>query len=342
MAHKREAAYKERQQPGLVSALVGDGRSLLSFSGLVLVLSGGFALFLAATGQFLPHDAQFLGMTADALCRFYDCRIFRFMIHDRVAFGGALIAIGVLYLWLVHFPLRRGESWAWWLLALSGILGFGSFLSYLGYGYLDTWHGVATLLLLPFFIGGLWRTRITLAISDSPLALLQPHAPLSGGNRYGRGRLLLLLTAMGMVGAGATILVVGMSSVFVPQDLTYMDLNRADLQAINPRLIPLIAHDRAGFGGGILTIGVTVLFAMWCARPSRSLWQALLIAGVSGFSGAIGIHFVVGYLDFVHLAPAVLGLFFFLLGLALTFERMMEPAPEAGEDFAGDAGMVNG
>ena len=146
---------------------------------------------------------------------------------------------------------------------------------------------------------------------------------MSWGSRYEVGRLLLLLTGIGMVAAGGTILVVGMTSVFVPQDLTFMELRPADLDAINERLIPLIAHDRAGFGGGILTTGVTVVFAMWCARPSRSLWQALLIAGVSGFSGAIGIHFVVGYIDYTHLAPAALGLFIFLFGLALTYDGMM-------------------
>lgn len=27
------------------------------------------------------------------------------------------------------------------------------------YGYLDTWHGLSALLLLPLFVGGLWRRR---------------------------------------------------------------------------------------------------------------------------------------------------------------------------------------
>jgi len=42
------SAYRDER--GLLQALVGDGRSLLIFTGLTLVLSGGFALFLAATG----------------------------------------------------------------------------------------------------------------------------------------------------------------------------------------------------------------------------------------------------------------------------------------------------
>lgn len=35
----------------------------------------------------------------------------------------------------------------------------GSFLACLGYGYLDTWHGAATLVLLPCFVLGLVRPR---------------------------------------------------------------------------------------------------------------------------------------------------------------------------------------
>jgi len=45
-----------------------------------LGFSGGLALFLAAARQFLPHDVQYLGMTADALCRVGSCRIVDFTV----------------------------------------------------------------------------------------------------------------------------------------------------------------------------------------------------------------------------------------------------------------------
>src|SRR5262249_7801381 len=146
-----------RDDRSFLGALIGDGRPLLLFTGLCLVLSGAFALFLSITGHFLPHDVQFLGMAAEELCAINECRIVHFMLHDRVSFGGAIFAVGVLYLWLAEFPLKHREAWAWWVFALSGLLGFGSFLAYLGYGYLDAWHGVATLALLPCFLLGLAR-----------------------------------------------------------------------------------------------------------------------------------------------------------------------------------------
>jgi len=46
-----------------------------------------------------------LGMSADQLCNMQGCRILHFMVHDRVSFGGALVAIGVVYLWLVAGPI---------------------------------------------------------------------------------------------------------------------------------------------------------------------------------------------------------------------------------------------
>ena len=140
----QEATDESRHDDkSLLAALVGDGRPLLIFIGLSLVLSGCFALFLSVNQQFLPHDVKFLGITAEQLCSINNCRVVHFMFHDRVAFGGALISIGALYMWLAEFPLRLGQAWAWWLFIVSGVSGFGSFLAYLGYGYLDTWHGVA-------------------------------------------------------------------------------------------------------------------------------------------------------------------------------------------------------
>jgi hypothetical protein len=293
---------------------------------LGLLLSGLFALFLAATGHFLPHDERFLGMTAEQLCSLQGCRIVHFMVHDRLAFGGALTAIGLVYLWLIEFPLKQGRAWAWWLLLCSGTVGFASFLAYLGYGYLDTWHGLATLGLLPCFVLGLVRSRATLAEPAGFRSLLAPAVQVPWRSAYGVGRTCLLLTAIGMVGGGLTILTVGMTCVFVPQDIAYLGLTAEEMHALNPRLVPLIAHDRAGFGGAVCCAGLLLFFAAWCGRPSRSLWQVLALAGVSGFGAAIGAHPAIGYTDPVHLAPAVCGAGLFVAGLALTYRPMMSGA----------------
>ncbi len=314
---------------GFPAALIGDGRPLLLFTGLCLVLCGLFALFLSATGHFLPHDVQYLGMSPEALCEVNECRIVHFMFHDRVSFGGAIMAVGILYLWLAEFPLRQGQGWAWWLFLVSGVVGFSSFLAYLGYGYLDTWHGIATLGLLPAYAGGLARSFFVLPKRESIATLLRSQTPFSWSWPFGVGRICLLATSLGLIAGGATIMTVGMTCVFVPQDLQFMGLASADLQAINPHLVPLIAHDRAGFGGGVCTCGLVMFFCIWCGRPSRNLWQALFLASLAGSATAIGIHPLIGYIDFFHLAPALLGALVFAVGLALTFRRMVR-----GESYA--------
>jgi hypothetical protein len=111
------------------------------------------------------------------------------------------------------------------------MIGFGSFLAYLGYGYLDTWHGVATLGLLPCFVLGLVRTFFLLPPPNGPQSLFRPAVRMSMATRFGVGRVCLLAAALGMVGGGATIMAVGMTSVFVPQDLAYMNLSAGDLVA---------------------------------------------------------------------------------------------------------------
>ena len=81
----------DNRDVGLVEGIISDGRALLSVTGLLLLLSGVFAIFQSLTGHFLPHDVAYLGMTSEDLCQVNECRIVHFMFHDRVSFGGSLI-----------------------------------------------------------------------------------------------------------------------------------------------------------------------------------------------------------------------------------------------------------
>jgi hypothetical protein len=319
--------------PALFTLLAGDGRPLLSLTGMALLVSGLFAIFLAARREFLPHDLAFLGLDARQLCHYADCRIVGFMFHDRVSFGGTLLSIGVIYVWLAADPLQAGARWAWRAFALSGGAGFLSFLTYLGYGYLDTWHGVATLALLPCFLWGLaLSARATRTSAASPdtrgpsaeadtetdaAATSAPRPWRAESPRVRVGRWCLLATALGLILAGSTILILGMTVVFVPTDLAFMRVDRDALHAISPRLIPLIAHDRAGFGGGLLSSGLLIAVCAWHAESTRAFRQAMTLSGLAGFGCAIGVHFVEGYTDAGHLAPAVAGAGLFAMGTIL-------------------------
>ena len=60
----------------------------------------------------------------------------------------------------------------------------------------------------------------------------------------------------------------------------------------------------------------------WFARPSRSFHQAIVLAGVSGFGCAIGVHFVEGYTNPVHLAPAFAGAGMFAVSVICLITRV--------------------
>ncbi len=305
---------------GLVERWVGDGRPLLAACAGALIFSGGFAIFLALTGDFLPQDVHFLGMTADELCTI-ECRIVEFMVHDRASFGGAMAGIGIVYLWLVTFPLSLGERWAWWTLAISAGLGFASFLSYLGYGYLDSWHGLGTMLMLPVFIWGLARSRRCITKSE-PLRDVVRRLVSMPRDRLALGWFVIVAGAGGSFLAGVVILGIGITNVFVPEDIHFIGMGRAELEVISPRLIPLIAHDRAGFGGAVAVISLTSLLCLVIARPSRSLFQVIGLAGAVSLGSAFAIHFAVGYQDLWHLTPPFLAAASLVIGELLAYPAL--------------------
>jgi hypothetical protein len=301
-----------RDDRGLFDVILADGRSLIALTGISLALSGLFAILQSVSGQLLPQDSHAIGMDSSALMHAGNRHLLGFMFHDRVAYGGTLLAIGIGYLWLVAFPLKVRQPWAWWALVFSGGIGFLAFLTYLGQGYLDSWHGVATLFLFPVFVAGVWRSR------PRQLSLRLIWSQLRGDGRAAKwGRVVLGACAVGIIMAGLTIAIFGMTTVFVPSDLRFIGLNPAALSHISPRLIPVISHDRAGFGGGLCSMGCLLLFIARCADLNRSLVEIVAVMGFAGFGTAIGVHFVVGYVDFIHLLPAFVGFCIFLLATAL-------------------------
>ena len=70
-----------------------------------------------------------------------------------------------------------------------------------------------------------------------------------------------------------------------------------------------------------------MLGCVWRGRPSRALWEALLLAGVAGFGAALWIHGLIGYVDLTHIGPAILGALVFLAGIVLSRNSMLSGKP---------------
>ncbi len=206
---------------------------------------------------------------------------------------------------------------------LSGAIGFSSFLGYLAYGYLDSWHGWGILLMLVPFVAGLALTKRR--VGRLRLRSIRWRPPSVRHTRFDLGWNILLAGAIGTAVGGLTILWVGITTTFVPEDLAFMGTSSVKLREVSDRLVPLIAHDRVGFGGGVTTMGITTAMCLWFARPSRHLFQAVLLAGSIALSAAIGTHFFIGYTDIGHLLPALAAAVSLGIGLAMVAAGVPRP-----------------
>ena len=107
----------------------------LSAAGLLTVASGVALVFLYDTQAFSgARDGVNTAFWPEAVA---DSQLRRYQHWIHAVLGAALAGWGIVIAAVAHWPLRRGESWAWWTLA-------GSVLTWLA---LDTsasaWFGVA-------------------------------------------------------------------------------------------------------------------------------------------------------------------------------------------------------
>ncbi|WP_134685888.1 dihydroorotate dehydrogenase [Brevibacillus migulae] len=322
-------AFYQAQDAAILPHSQKENRSIPSWVwaailGAGMIISGIIAWLVAATSVVLPYDLSFLRMDATELDALNPL-LLPFMSHDRISLAGTMISIGVIYLQFAIFPLRRGIAWARHIYIASNTVGFVSFFLFIGYGYFDWLHAFLALLLFPFFL---------LSLRGLHSVAGQPSLPpnLVNDSQWKRGlwgQLCFVIIGCGLLGAGLIISLIGVTHVFVPSDLAFLGAHAHQLHGENERLIPLIAHDRAGFGGALVSDGIAVLLlSLWGFRQGeRWIWWTLLTAGFPGFLAGIGVHVSVGYLDFWHLFPAYVAFLLFLVGLWLCYPYLCKQAP---------------
>ena len=234
--------------------------------GLGMLTGGLLAVAIAATQVVLAYDETFVGLS-HAQLEAVNPRLLPFMAHDRISLAGTMLTIGILYTSLAAIGLRRGLHWAQHAVQLSAIAGFGSFFLFLGFGYFDPFHAFVTVVLFQFLLL-MFHSRL------APPAPIPPPG-LHNDRRWWLGlwgQLLHVAQASAFLAAGTTIAVVGVTEVFVPEDLEFMQTTAEALRSASPRLVPLIAHDRASFGGMIVASGLCFLgVALWGFRRGAPL-----------------------------------------------------------------------
>ncbi|MFS1512095.1 dihydroorotate dehydrogenase [Chengkuizengella sp. SCS-71B] len=287
---------------------------------LGIFIGGIIALYLGLTQVILSYDEKFLGMSKEQLTLFFSKRLIFFMAHDRITLSGTMISSSILYGGLSFYLIKNGVHWARKAVVIAGVIGFLCFFLFVGYGYFDKLHALLWVILLSFFILGLKdKNKINKIDACSNLTNSQAW------RKSLWGQLLFISLSIAFIIAGISISIIGITSVFVKEDLQYLCLPPTLLNQVNENIIPLIAHDRAGFGGALLTEGTLLLMiSLWGFKEgARWLWMMLLLAGIPGFTLAIGTHFMIGYVDIVHLAPAFVAFFMYIFGLILTYSYLM-------------------
>lgn len=295
----------------------------MSLLGMGMMIGGVLAWLIASTSVLLPYDETFLGVSRSVINRF-NGHIIHFMSHDRITLAGTMISIGIFYYQLACHGLRSGLHWARTAVVTSCAVGFSSFFLYLGYGYFDPLHAAAAAVLLPMLL-------LTLrGLKDHPSRKKPGVLNDSVWLRAQWGQCCFVVLGFGLAIGGLTISFVGITTVFVPSDLAYLGLTVQQLSAWNDHIIPLIAHDRAGFGGALFSLSVAITAsALWGVNQGESwLWWTFLWGGLPGFAAGLLIHVHIGYMDFIHLLPVYIAVLLYVVGLYLMYPFLVGRAGE--------------
>jgi hypothetical protein len=282
--------------------------------GIAMLCAGVGAAIIAVGPVLLGYDKEFLGTDTAGLVAINQ-RLVLFLQHDRVTMAGCMAAIGCNDIGFA-LAMKRGWRWARAGFASAGACGFPTFLLFLGYKFFDPLHFAVAIGFFPLYLFGIFRPSVP------PTWHTNLVVNEAARRRATFGQLLVIMVAFGVVVSGLIIMVVGLRNVLIPSDLVYLDAGQGFFRTqLDGRLLRFIAHDRAGFGGALFSLGVGVLtLAMWGWREGeRSTWWSLLASSTLGFGAALVIHFNVGYTDALHLLPAYLGVA--LIGTALLLSR---------------------
>lgn len=298
--------------------------------GIGLFAGGALAFLIATTRIVLPYDEAHSGLTREDLLAI-NPRLLDFMQHDRVTLAGTMLGLGIIYIVLSWYGNRGGHHWAYKAIVTSAFVGFFSFFLFLGFGYFDPFHAFVTAIMFQF---------VALAMhSDLPAIKNRPLPELTNDDDWQRsqwGQLVMVVHGLILIVAGVVICGFGVTTVFIEDDLEFMQADYNEICTSNPMLLPLVAHDRATFGGMTLSTGLAVLMSgLWgFRRGNRWLWWSLMTGGSLCYLMTLGIHWKVGYVSVRHLIPVYLGLALLWTSGCLSYKHLCTveyKAPDASQ-----------
>lgn len=130
----------------------------LSGIGILAVVMGASFVVLRPIIVLLPEDQRFTGLTPDQL-KTLNAQLFVWIGLVFRSWGAFAMGLGILMIAVASTAYRQGERWAWWALAVAGLLTFGIFLAVNVILGSDFKYPIA--LLLTAYLWALWHGRHT-------------------------------------------------------------------------------------------------------------------------------------------------------------------------------------
>ena len=283
--------------------------------GVAMICGGVGAAVITYGPVLLGYDEEFLGVSVEEL-RAMNGQLVPFIQHDRVTMAGSMMAIGFNDIGFA-FAMRRGWRWARAGFALAGAVGFPTFFLFLGYRFFDPLHFAVATGFFPLYLMGVFGRRA----EETWKVPIDVDRNVRHRALY--GQILMIALAVGIFVGGLVIMIIGLRDVLIPSDRAFLGDTQTNLAAaLDGRLLRFIAHDRAGFGGTLASLGVGLLAtSAWGWRSGeKTTWWLLAAASTTGFGSALYVHITVGYTDLLHLSPVYLGVAWVIVALYLSKE----------------------
>ena len=124
--------------------------------GILAVLMGVSFVVLRPIIVLLPEDQRFTGLTPDQL-KALNAQLFIWIGFVFRSWGAFAIGLGIMVTAVASTAYRQGDRWAWWALAVAGLVTFGIFLTVNLMLGSDFKYPIA--LLLTAYLWALWQGR---------------------------------------------------------------------------------------------------------------------------------------------------------------------------------------
>ncbi|HYI09527.1 MAG TPA: hypothetical protein VEK57_10725 [Thermoanaerobaculia bacterium] len=149
-----------------------------------------------------------------------------------------------------------------------------------------------------------------------------------------------LFLGIGMFAGGLLAIVIASTRVVLPYDESLCGMTRGQLAALNPRLLPFMAHDRVSLAGTMLSIGIFYAALGWFGVRRGAHWAHVTVivssaVGFFSFFSFLGF----GYFDPFHAFVTAILTQFTLLCMVLPRSAPLPPQPEWRESAAWRRGL---